>query len=78
MTVRMYDGDGKRATIVVYVNRDGLDDAVNHILDGSLRQHNPSLTVDASVHVLPVLDKAGVAHLPGVEDPYKNEGNNTA
>jgi len=40
----------QRSAIIVYVNTDGVDKMIEHILDGSQRQHNPSLTVGSSLY----------------------------
>jgi hypothetical protein len=51
-----------RETIVVYIDSEGVDSMVKHILDGSLKQHKPSLTVGAATHPIPVLDRTGQPH----------------
>lgn len=63
-----------RTTIVVYVDDEGVDSMVEHILDGSLKQYKPSLTVGATIHVIPVLDRNGRSSLNPKSDNY--EGNN--
>lgn len=47
--------------IVVYVDSDGVDDMVGHILDGGLSQYDPALTVGASIYgvQIPMLDMEG-------------------
>lgn len=50
-----------RAVIVVYVDREGLDDMIEHILDGSQAKYKPSLTVGASINgvSVPMMDRTG-------------------
>lgn len=39
-----------KTVIVVYIDSDGVAPMVEHILDGSLKQYKPHLTVDSSLH----------------------------
>lgn len=51
-----------RTIIVVYVDYAGANKMIEHILDGSLKEFKPSLTVGASIQPIPVLDRSGKAH----------------
>lgn len=51
-----------KAVIVVYVNTDGLDEMIAHILDGSLDKHNPEVRVVPEEIVRKTETFAGVRH----------------
>lgn len=50
-----------RKVVLVYVNEDGVGKAIEHILDGTLRGHNVSVTVGSSLHGyhIPMMNSAG-------------------
>lgn len=50
-----------RVPIVVYIDPEGVTPMVEHILDGSLKDFKPSLTVGHALMEIPVLGKSGQA-----------------
>lgn len=43
-----------KSVIVVYVDLAGADAMIEHILDGSLSEYHPSVTVGSSLHGYPI------------------------
>jgi hypothetical protein len=43
-----------KTVILVYVNEDGVGPMVDHILDDSLKQYHPSVTVGSSLNGYPI------------------------
>lgn len=63
-----------KAVIVVYVNTDGLDEMIAHILDGSLDKYKPSLTVNSSLHNFPIPTMDAQGRIPSPQSENDNEG----
>lgn len=63
-----------KSVIIVYVDLDGADDMIKHILDDSLKQYHPSVTVGSSLYGvrIPMMNAQGEVE---PENPiYKKEG----
>ena len=50
-----------RNTILVYIDTDGVDPMIQRILDGTLKEFKPTVTVDSSLHGvhIPMMDREG-------------------